>query len=137
MKVNEIIESYNEGNLTLIDAFTELREVRDILNDQLASIKYFESEFINEIELEINEHQKEYKGYVFEIRGGRKTYDFSKIEAVKVAKDNVKNLEAKYKMAFLASQKGNTIIDEDTGEVLEVPVMKQAKGSIIMKRKKC
>lgn len=133
--VEKTIEDYNNGNVNVLETYITLKELKSFYESQIDIIKGFESENINEIELEIREHHNEFKGYKFEIRNGRKIYDFSKITEIQEKKKELKNIESKYKLAFDAFQKGNRMIDDETGEVLDLPTLSLGKSSIILKTK--
>lgn len=131
--IKELIENYNEGNTYILDTFLELRKKREELKLLLDLINDFESENINEIELAIIENHKEYSGAKFEARNGRKIFNFKNITEVTELENKLKATKKKYQIAFEAKQKGNSMIDEDTGEFLQVPTMSQGKSSIIVK----
>lgn len=133
--VENTIEEYNKGNVNVLETYIALKEFKSFYESQIEIIKKFESENINEIELEIREHHNEFNGYKFEIRNGRNLYDFSKISEIQEKKKELKNIEAKYKLAFDAFQKGNRMIDDETGEVLELPTLRLGKSSIVLKTK--
>ncbi len=127
-------DAVENGDINVLDAVIELRKQKQFHEEMLKEIKNFETQYSDEIEQEATANQNEYRGATFEFRAGRKTFDFSKIKEVKIAKDNVKELEQKYKQAFEMKQKGMTAIDESTGEIItELPTVKYAKSSIIVK----
>lgn len=130
--VNDISRVEN-GEVHLLEATIELRKQKAFHEQMIENIKSFESENFNEIEVQAKEYQNEYKGSTFEFRNGRKTFDFKGIEEVEIAKDNAKEIEAKYKAAWEMKQKGLAPVDEDTGEVLQVPTVKYGKSVMVVK----
>ncbi len=136
---DELINTFNayeNGDINVLDAVIYLREQKAFHEEMLKNIKDFESENQHEIELEANANQNEYKGAKFEFRAGRKTFDYSKIEEVATAKNNVKELEQKYKSAWENHQKGLVPVDAETGEILQLPEMKVGKSTMVVKMPK-
>lgn len=126
-------DNVENGNTELLEAVIEMRKQRAFHEQMLKDISSFESEYLNEIENSAKEHQNEFKGAKFEFRAGRKTFDFSGIEEVKIAKQNAKEIESKYKTAWELNQKGTSALDEDTGEILQIPSVKYGKSSMVVK----
>lgn len=130
--VNDLNKIKN-GEVHLLQATIELRKQRVFHEEMIEEIKAFESENYNEIEAEAKEYQNEYGGASFEFRNGRKTFDFNGIEEIKEAKEHAKKVESKYKSAWEMKQKGLAPVDEETGEVLQVPTVKYGKSVMIVK----
>ena len=127
------ITDYENGNIGVLDALTSLRTKRVWLEDGLSIIKDFESGAISEIAESAKEYQGKYNGFTIEVRQGRKTYDFSKIDEIKIAKANVKELEDYYKKAFEAKQKNILTASED-GEEIQLPELKYGKSYAIVNK---
>lgn len=73
-------------------------------------------------------------GFSFELRNGRRTYDFKHIQEWVEAEEQKKKIEDKYKQAFMNYEKGLNAVTQD-GEVLELPVVKYTNDSLIIKNK--
>lgn len=85
---------------------------------------------------EAKNHPKEFEsdGYEFTKRNGSRRFDFKHIEEWQQKKQELTNIEEKYKSAFQCFQRNLTSVSED-GEVLELPKMSQGKDSLIIKKK--
>lgn len=129
----DTIERTENGYINHLDAVIELRKQKSFHEEMLKSISEFESENYNEIELQAKDYDNKYKGVKFEFRNGRKTFDFSKIEEVKIADANLKEIKKKYQTAWDSVQKGITPVDDSTGEILQVPIMSQGKSVMVVK----
>lgn len=118
-----------------LSAVIELRKEREHLENSLALIKEFEAENYDLIQNEAEKYQNQYKGFKFEFRNGRKTYDFKAIPEWQSAEKYKKEIEAKYKSMLEAKIKGapHANISED-GEELPLPEIKYSKSSLIIKR---
>lgn len=126
-----------EGELTVLDAYISLEEQRRHLENTLAIVKSFKDDFFNEITYEAQEQKDGYRGYLFEIRNGGKTYNFKNIPEWQDAEKNKKEVEERYKAMLNAKLKGSSFanISED-GEELPLPEITYRKSSIILKAKK-
>lgn len=126
-----------EGELSHIDALIELRKHKARFEDSLLIIKEHEVKFFDEIVTDTAQYPEGYNGCLFEIRNGRKTFNYKDIPAWVKADKAKKEVEGFYKTMFEAKQKGsvNANITED-GEVLPLPSLSYAKSSITVKQKK-
>lgn len=127
------LDSVENGDINVLDAVIEFRKQKAFHEQMIKEINHFESENYNEIEISAKEHQNEFRGAKFEFRAGRKTFDFSEINEVVDAKKKAKEVEAKYKTAWQLNQKGTSALDEDTGEILQIPTVKYGKSSMVVK----
>ena len=69
----------------------------------------------------------------FEVRSGGRTFNFKGIREWRIASDYLKEIEDKYKSAFINKEKGLLPVDEN-GELLELPEVNYRKDSIIIKQ---
>ena len=129
----DTIQAYEGGNVEVLEAFTKLKEIKKSLELSIGFIKAFETEHFQSITDSIKDYGGEFKGYSFEVRNGRKTFDYSNISEVLEAEKGVKDLKEYYKQAFNSHQK-NILIATDDGEEIKLPTIKYAKGSIILKK---
>ena len=74
-----------------------------------------------------------YEGYDFTRRAGGKRYDFSNIEEWKQKKEELQEIERKYKAACQARKLTFHAVTED-GELLELPKITYAKDSLSVKK---
>lgn len=126
-----------EGELSNLDGLILMRENRSECEKSLEIIKDFENKRIAEIANEASKYPKGYKGFLISETSGRKNFDFKAIPEWNYAKENLQNIEAKYKSMFEAKVKGNANanISED-GEILPLPEIKYTKSFIMIKKSK-
>ena len=128
--IDNIIYAIDLGYVNPLDAFAVFKELEKRFNEakkQIDSLAYEESEkYAKSFEL---------NGYKFTRVEGRKQFDFSNIEEWKIAKDNLKEIEEKYKAVYSNNEKGITALDETTGELLQSPIVTFSKQSLSVKSK--
>lgn len=129
----KILEQVESGDINFLEAVIEVRKIKLGINSLLKDLDAFENEYYNEIQMEASEHQNEYKGAKFEFRNGRKMFDFKGIDEVEKANQELKAIKDKYQSAWENRQKGLVPIDEETGEILNLPVVKYGKSSLVVK----
>lgn len=130
------IESQNEsGYYSNLDTLLEMRKYRSGAEDIIELVKTFENNKITEIGQEALLHNGKYKGFQITETAGRKTFDYSNVPEVQVAKENLVETEEKYKTMFNAKINGNphANISED-GEELPLPELKIGKSFITVKK---
>lgn len=130
------IESQNEsGYSSNLDALLEMREYRSGAEDIIELVKNFENNKISEISQEALLHNGKYKGFQITETAGRKSFDYSNVPEVQIAKENLVKTEEKYKTMFNAKINGNphAHISED-GEELPLPELKIGKSFITVKK---
>jgi hypothetical protein len=72
-------------------------------------------------------------GFIFERRAGGASYNYKHIPEWMEAENAKKQIEAKYKQAFLARQKGLLVASEDAEEMI-LPEIMYRKSSLIVKK---
>lgn len=135
MNITKTISDYYQGNTNLLDALISLEKEREILEAQLQRIKDFKQQNSEEIEIQAKEYKEGYKGFRFEVKSGRVTYDFKSIPEWSHKNKEIKELEKKYKAALNAKINGLKYanIDEDGAEMI-LPNVKYSKPSVIVKK---
>src|SRR5690606_13331092 len=117
-RAEQLINQYREGEISLLDATIELREIRKSHEAEIEMIKSFEYDNLQEFEQYKGEP---YMGFEFTVVGGRKTYNFKEIPDHVEAVEVVKNIEKQAKMAFdMFQTTGSRPMTED-GEILPLP----------------
>lgn len=125
--IREYGHEVTEGNVNEFDAWIYLREIKKTLEDIIEQIQ----------EKAVEEAEKykgqTYKGYHVQVTelGGR--YVYNHIPEYEDAQHQLKAIEAKAKDAFNAWKKGQTLVDDETGEVLPIAEYKAGKTSITLK----
>ena len=129
-QIDLVIRNVDLGFTSSLEAFAVFKELEKRFNDakkQIDTLAYNESE----------KYDKTFKigNYQFTRVDGRKQFDFKHIEEWKIAKDNLSEIESKYKSVYENQQKGLSSFNESTGEVLDVPVVTFSKSSLAVKNK--
>ena len=129
-QIDLVIRNVDLGFTSSLEAFAVFKELEKRFNDakkQIDTLAYNESE----------KYDKTFKigQYQFTRVEGRKQFDFKHIEEWKIAKDNLAEIESKYKSVYENQQKGLSSFNESTGEVLDVPVVTFSKSSLAVKNK--
>ena len=134
-QVDNLKNYSTSGDLSPHEAYLLIKEsgIEDLFKDSLSEIK---SQAIEHLKNNVlNQGEKTYKenGYSFTVRGGSTRYYFTDVKEVQEKKKQAESTEAyreyksseqKYKTAFLMKQKGQSIVDEETGEILDVSSVK-------------
>lgn len=129
-QIDLVIRNVDLGFTSSLEAFAVFKELEKRFNEakkQIDTLAYNESE----------KYDKTFKigQYQFTRVEGRKQFDFKHIEEWKIAKDNLAEIESKYKSVYENQQKGLSSFNESTGEVLDVPVVTFSKSSLAVKNK--
>jgi len=109
--------------LSLYTISKEVKDIADKVNRDVQELAIEEAE---------NRTEKSFKygnKMVTKVEG-RRMIDYSDIEEWKIAKDNLKEIEEKYKQVALSKVSS---LDESTGEVLQRPIITFSKSSIMIK----
>lgn len=129
----DLINQFNEGEISLLDATIALREIRRHAENQIKLIKEFEHEHIQEFEQYKGEP---YMGFEFTVVNGRKTYNFKEIPEWNEATSKVKEVEKSAKLAFdMYQATGQRPITED-GQLLELPEINYGKSYLKITKSK-
>ena len=127
------IHRAEEGEMSYLDAAIALRQEKSQLEDSLKIIKEFEDDNRSLIEQEAKEYNNEYKGYKFEFRNGKKLWDYKGIPEWNKLDERKKAIEAQAKAAFDLFQKTSAKPMTEDGEMLPLPDLNYAKGSMVVK----
>jgi hypothetical protein len=121
--LGQFIENVELGNFSAIECLGRFKEFENAL---VKAKKCIEEQAIEEAE---KHTEKTFKLGDFKVTKveGRRLIDFSDIEEWRIAKDNLKEIEDKYKQVALSSL---TSLDESTGEILQRPIITFSKSSI-------
>ena len=128
--VNNIVKDVEIGNINPLDAYTIFKRMESVFNEAKKSIDTFA---IDEAE-KFGKSSFEFNGQKYEVRNGATRYSFDHIEEYANKKAELKTLEEKYKLAYKNSSLKLSSLDENTGEVLELPKVTSSKSSLIVKK---
>ena len=129
-QIDLVIRNVDLGFTSSLEAFAVFKELEKRFNDakkQIDTLAYNESE----------KYDKTFKigSYTFTRTEGRKQFDFSNISEWNEAKENLKQIENKYKSVYENQKNNISSLNEQTGEVLDVPVVAFSKSSLAVKNK--
>ena len=121
-----LIESVRNGELNPLELYGKAKEIEDLAQKVKIEVQMLA---IEEAE---KRTEKTFNFGNFKVTKveGRRMIDYSNIEEWKIAKDNLKEIEDKYKQVALSSL---TSLDESTGEILKRPIITFSKNSISIK----
>lgn len=122
----QLVEDVEDGNESALRAYGILKQLKKDVEQCLDQIMPHVSQ---EAET-YNDKSFEAQGFKFEKRAGGRQYDFKHIEEWTKAKEELDKLQAKYKSAASAYEKGQTMVDDDTGEVVPAALVTYRKDSI-------
>jgi len=128
--IDNIIHAIELGYVNPLDAFAVFKELEKRFNEakkQIDELAYNESE----------KYDKTFKigSYQFTRVEGRKQFDFKNIDEWKIAKENLVQIENKYKSVYENNKNGISSLNEQTGEVLQTPIVTFSKSSLSVKNK--
>lgn len=123
----KMVENVEEGTESPFEAIAYLKELNTII---LESQKQIMDVVIHESRYEDKTFSK--GDHVFTKVSGRAIYNFKKLSDWKQAKDNLTQIETKYKTAFRNYSNGLTNVTDD-GEVLQMPEVKHTNDTISIK----
>ena len=128
--IDTIVNKVDLGELNGLDAFSLFKKLEKAFTEAKKTI---EGAALDEAE-KFGTSSFESNGQKYELRNGATRFSFEHIEEYKEKKAELKALEEKYKLAFKNNKLNLSSLDENTGEVLELPIVTQSKSSLIVKK---
>ena len=128
--IEEMVQDVKQGVESALPVYARLKELEQLIKQSQADIY---EQAIEEAG-QYGEKSFETKGYRFEVRNGRKTYHFDHIPEWVEAKNFMKEQEARFKDSASLYDKGQTLVDDNTGEQIPAATVTYSKDSIISKR---
>lgn len=128
-EIAELVEKAENGEIYALKAYAELKHTSDLLSD---AIKQLEPIAINEARLQDKASFEAY-GNKFELRNGSTRYSYKNIKSWNEKNKELKAIEEKSKMAYIAFSKGLLTADE-FGEEIELPEISYTKDCLIVKK---
>jgi hypothetical protein len=121
-----LTEMVRNGELSALELYGKAKEIEDLAQKVKIEVQMLA------VEERDNYTEKSFGlgNFKFTKVEGRRIIDYSDIEEWKIAKDNLKEIEEKYKQVALSKVSS---LDESTGEVLQRPIITFGKSSIIVK----
>lgn len=126
----KLVESVKDGETSPLEAYGIIKSV---MIDAKEALDYVMEQALEESD-KFNENSFEQFGYKFTKVPARRNYDFSSIPEWVEANRFIKEMEAKFKQAASAYEKGTRLFDEQTGEQIPIPGVKHSQPSISVTR---
>lgn len=124
-----LIDRVENGEVNALVAYAEIKKLLDLYTNAKLQVEPLAME---EAEKYPDNTFTE-GGFIFERRAGGSSYSYKHIPEWAEAERNKKQIEAKYKQAFLARQKGLMVASEDAEEMI-LPEISYRKSSLIVKK---
>ena len=125
-------QKVEDGEMPILEAVLAFRGQKKECEAYIEAVKSFEQEHEEQILSQISYNEGCYRGARFEVRNGGRTFNYKGIKEWQIASENLKEIEEKYKQAFISKEKGLLPVDEN-GELLDLPEVNYRKDSIIIK----
>lgn len=118
------IESVQSGDESALKIYVELKRMSKAIDEALATIK--------DEALDDAQGVKSCEGVSVSVRsvGGR--WDFKHLKDWSETKSKLETIEAKYKALYKTKELGTIPVDEETGEILEMPYYSQGSDAIYL-----
>ena len=130
--INGIVSDVETGNINALDAYAIFKKMETLFNE---AKKQIDNYAIDEAET-FGESTFSHNGQKFEIRNGAERYSFKGLKDWEEKNEELKAIEDKYKSAYKSYTKMNlSMIDQETGEIIELPTVTKSKSSLIVKNK--
>ena len=126
-----LLDEVENGNVRALPIYAQIKQMKDLYQ---TAERQIERQAFDEAE-EYPEKSFSEAGFQFEMRQGGTSYNYKKIKEWSDASAKVKEIEGKYKQAYLSYQRGLLPIDEN-GVELELPEVSYKKASLIAKPSK-
>jgi len=127
--LSKLCEGVDEGEVDAIVTLSKISKLEKLVKEAKAQVY----EQALQVAEEYPEKTFEYKGLVIEKRSGRKVYDFKQIPTWNDLNTRLKDFEKKCKGAYDAWLKGTFLVDEETGEQVPLPGVKNTKDVLVIK----
>lgn len=124
----DVVDGVERGSRSALLAYAEMKRFADIASQ---AVKQIEPIAMEEA-IKYGENEFETHGFKFQIRNGATRYSYKNIPEWQEANEKVKDVEERYKAAFVARQKGLLTASED-GEEMILPEITRSKDSLIVK----
>lgn len=128
--IEAIGETSLDGTLQPHEAYAIVKEsgLEELLKEKIDAIRDVAVSNLQHNILEGNEKSYKDQNFLYTVRAGATRYYFTDVPEVKKAKieyergdlfKKFKEAEAKYKTAFMMKEKGQIMVDDETGEIVD------------------
>ena len=125
----KLCEGVDEGDIDAIVTLSKISKLEKLLKEVKAQVY----EQALQVADEYPEKTFSHSGLIIEKRAGRKVYDFKQIPTWNDLNTSLKDFEKKCKGAYDAWSKGTVLVDEETGEQIPLPGVKNTKDVLVIK----
>lgn len=127
---SELVQQVLDGYASPLEALAMLKEEKEHVDK---CIKEIEDIALEEAQ-RMDGKSFQYKEWKFEIRSGRKVFDFKNIKEWNEAKQSLSEIEQKAKKAWEMKTQSKINAVTDDGEVIELPKVTFTKDVIVIKK---
>ena len=128
-EVAAMLESVEMGEEVASWAYVSIKEELDFLQDCLDQLKPLVIE-------EVRSYPATHGALRVEYMPGTRRYSFDHLDDWKVLKGQMAHLESQAKMAYSAYEKGRTLVNDETGEIVPLPYVTYTKETVKVTVKK-
>jgi len=122
-RVATMLESVEMGEEVASWVYVCIKEELDFLQDCLDELK-------PQVIEEVRSYPATHGALRVEYMPGTKRYSFEHIDEYKWLKQKIASLECQFKLAYSAYEKGRTIVNDDTGEIVPLPHVTYTKDTV-------
>ena len=128
-KLDQMIQDVHDGIESPLRAYGMINEVEQFIKKAKKEIGDYAKQ-----EAEKYDTTFEADGFKFELRQGRRVWDFKNCKEWVDTKEQLKDVEKRLKHAYQANSDGLVTLDKETGEIGELPEVKFTEPSLIVKQ---
>ena len=122
-KIENLLNNVEDGELSASWAFVVIKEELDFLQDCMDQLK-------PQVIEEVRNFPATHGALRVEYMPGTRRYSFDHLDDWKVLKGQMAHLESTAKMAYSAYEKGRTLVNDDTGEIVPLPYVTYTKDTV-------
>lgn len=128
-QINERVKKVNSGDDSALMQYIELKRISKALE---TALKEIQSEALSEAE-KYGKGELLRNGASVSVRATAGRWDFKHIPEWIKSKAEIERVEGKYKSLYKSKEFGTIPVDEETGEILEMPIFTQGGDAIFLK----
>lgn len=122
-KIENLLNNVEDGELSASWAFVVIKEELDFLQDCMDQLK-------PQVMEEVRNFPATHGALRVEYMPGTRRYSFDHLDDWKVLKGQMAHLEGQAKMAYSAYEKGRTLVNDETGEIVPLPYVTYTKDTV-------
>lgn len=122
-KIENLLNNVEDGELSASWAFVVIKEELDFLQDCMDQLK-------PQVIEEVRNFPATHGALRVEYMPGTRRYSFEHLDDWKVLKGQMAHLESQAKMAYSAYEKGRTLVNDETGEIVPLPYVTYTKDTV-------